>query len=175
MWECAYTDCVPIAFDGRAGLEWTHPPSCLRVCWQPSPWQGVGLEIEGLELELSVRGNSALLSGCHLPVRGRVWSQETGAAALRFGLTYPLSVCFPLCPEQGHAEAYGAPMGFWLMSGGDRGPGCLWCTIWAGTCSFLSLHWDAALDTGVPCPSPPVTAPSPCCPCPVVVPHSRAV
>lgn len=29
--------------------------SCLRVCWQPLPWSGVGLEMEGLELEPSVR------------------------------------------------------------------------------------------------------------------------
>lgn len=84
--------------------------SCLRVCWQPAPWQGVGLEMEGLELELSVRGNSALLSGCHLPVRGRVWSQVTGAAALRFGRTCPLSVCFP-CAQSEDMLKHMGPLG----------------------------------------------------------------
>lgn len=55
MKEHPYTDCVcPMPLVGEKDLTWNQITSFFRVCCQLSPWEEVGLEIEGLELDLSV-------------------------------------------------------------------------------------------------------------------------
>lgn len=120
-----------------------------------------------------MRRTSALLSGCHLPIRGRVLSQVAGAEALRSGLTCPLSVCFP-SPQSKDMLVYKGPCGLLAHVGVDRVQAVSDALCAGTTCSFLSL---LRCSHGYKCPLS-VTAnqvpPSLCCPCPVLDPHPRA-
>lgn len=43
-----YSLCVPSAFGRRAGFDVNTSHDFPQVCWQRSPWEQVGLEMEGL-------------------------------------------------------------------------------------------------------------------------------
>ena len=88
------------ASGGRATLTWMQVTSFHRVSWQVSPWQVVGLEMEGLEQRQVKGGTSPLLSGPHYTfgVRSdpkllvkKPWGWNPHTVAL-----FLLSICLPL-------------------------------------------------------------------------------
>lgn len=75
-----YTECLfPLPWVGELDLMWTQVISFLRVCCQLSPWWEVGLEMDGLGLELNVSQGFPLLIDHFHPFGGGVRSQVAGS------------------------------------------------------------------------------------------------
>lgn len=148
---------VPNAFGGSAGFDANASyifPQGLLVAITLVDWR---LEMEGPELELDVRQDYPLFSGCHCYIegRGRVWYQVVGTEALRVRpklSLFPLIIRFPfsqhwdLCPRRRSPETWGTRVGTQLMLAVDRDLSCLWCTIYAripafSPCSVQMQPW----------------------------------
>ena len=73
LWEHSYTDCMcPMPLVGEPDLTWMKVMFFLRVCWQLSLGSRVGLEMEGLLLELAVGWDFPLLSDHNCLIRGGI-------------------------------------------------------------------------------------------------------
>ena len=133
---------------GELDFTRTQVVSFLMLCWQLSFLVWVGLEIKGLELEPGVRQNFPSAHSHHCPIRGGIWSQVTGAEALRVEprlALFPLSVCFLLfyyhdpCPRGRDCWMMGACAGSQIVLATDRSPSCLPCAASADA-NMVSLH-----------------------------------
>ena len=126
-------------------------------------------------------GTPSVLSDHRHFIWGGILSQVAGAEALNVGPSWLCSVfflcCFPpshtgnLAPEQGSAEAEGAPVGSRLMSA-TAVPAVVCCLFRLPQLS-PSFHSGPASGASPLCRSQRTTARSLCRPLPVVQPRSR--
>lgn len=68
-----YSLCVPSAFGRRAGFDVNTSHDFPQVCWQRSPWEQVGLEMEGLGPEPCVSQGFSSAHWPSLPYLGWGW------------------------------------------------------------------------------------------------------
>ena len=130
VWTSLYRLCVPNVFGGRVGFDMTQVTSFLRVCWQLSPWWGVGLEMEGLKLEPGVRQDFPSAQWPSPPYQG--WGLIPSWLCFLEVCVFHSPSTRTLAPQQRSAETREAQAASLLVSATDRGPRFLQCAACAG-------------------------------------------